>query len=154
MCLCKCSYLAVLGQPHTVLSTQFSLAVYLCLPTVLNAFCWSGIILKMAHEISSNRVAHEMFIIMALQWRNNRRDGVLNHQPHHCLLNRLFRRRSKKTSKLRVTGFCVFTPHKWPATRKMFPFDDVIMQKFKSRSNINQAISYMVHKYSRNEQVQ
>ena len=30
-----------------------------------------------------------------------------NHQPHHCLLNRLFRRRSKKTSKLRVTGFCV-----------------------------------------------
>ena len=29
-----------------------------------------------------------------------------NHQPHNCLLNRLFRRRSKKTSKLRVTGFC------------------------------------------------
>ena len=27
-----------------------------------------------------------------------------NHQPHYCLLNRLFRRRSKKTSKLRVTG--------------------------------------------------
>ena len=26
--------------------------------------------------------------------------------PHHCLLNRLFRRRSKKTSKLRVTGLC------------------------------------------------
>ena len=32
------------------------------------------------------------------------RDGVSNHQPHHCLLNRLFGRRSKKTSKLRVTG--------------------------------------------------
>ena len=30
-----------------------------------------------------------------------------NHPPHHCLLNRLFRRRSKKTSKLRVTDFCV-----------------------------------------------
>ena len=29
-----------------------------------------------------------------------------NHQPHSCLLNRLFRRRSKKTSKLRVTGLC------------------------------------------------
>ena len=26
------------------------------------------------------------------------------HQPHHCLLNCLFRRRSKKKSKLRVTG--------------------------------------------------
>ena len=34
-------------------------------------------------------------------------DGVSNHQPHHCLLNRLFRRRSKKTSKLHVTGLCV-----------------------------------------------
>ena len=27
-------------------------------------------------------------------------------QPHGCLLNRLFRRRPKKTSKLRVTGLC------------------------------------------------
>ena len=35
------------------------------------------------------------------------RDGVSNHQPHHCLLNRLFGRRSKKTSKLRVTGLCM-----------------------------------------------
>ena len=31
-------------------------------------------------------------------------DSVSNHQPHDCLLNRLFRRRSKKTLKLRVTG--------------------------------------------------
>ena len=37
---------------------------------------------------------------------NNGRDRVSNHQPHDCLLNRLFRRRSKKTSKLRVTGLC------------------------------------------------
>ena len=41
-----------------------------------------------------------------LPWRHNGRDGVSNHQPHHCLLNGLFRRRSKKTSKLRVTGLC------------------------------------------------
>ena len=27
-------------------------------------------------------------------------------QPHDCLLNRLFRLRSKKTSKLQVTGLC------------------------------------------------
>ena len=47
-------------------------------------------------------------------------DGVSNRQPHHCLLNRLFRRRSKKISKLRVTGVCagihrgpVNSPHKW-----------------------------------------
>ena len=31
---------------------------------------------------------------------------VSNHQPHDCLLNRLFRRRSKETSKRRVTGLC------------------------------------------------
>ena len=42
--------------------------------------------------------------ITPLQWRHNECDGVSNHQPHDCLLNRLFRRRSKKTSKLRVTG--------------------------------------------------
>ena len=40
----------------------------------------------------------------SLQWRQNGRHGVSNHQPHHYLLSRLFRRRSKKTSKLRVTG--------------------------------------------------
>ena len=70
-----------------------------------------------------------------LQWRHNGRDCISNHQPRDCLHNRLFRRRSKKTSKLRVTGLCagnyprpVNSPHKWPVTRKMFPFDDVIMQ--------------------------
>ena len=42
----------------------------------------------------------------ALRWRRNGRDGVSNHQPHDCLLNRLFGCRSKKTSRLRVTGLC------------------------------------------------
>ena len=41
-----------------------------------------------------------------LQWRHDGHGSVANHQPHDCLLNRLFRRRSKKTSKLRVTGLC------------------------------------------------
>ena len=41
-----------------------------------------------------------------LQWRHNGRDGISNHQSHDCLLNRLFRGRSKKTSKLRATGLC------------------------------------------------
>ena len=47
----------------------------------------------------------EMFY-QSLQRRHNGRDSVSNHQPHDYLLNRLFRRRSKKTSKLRVTGLC------------------------------------------------
>ena len=42
----------------------------------------------------------------SLLWRHNECDGVWNHQPNDCLLKRLFRRRSKKTSKLRVTDLC------------------------------------------------
>ena len=48
----------------------------------------------------------EMCWHSSLQWRHNGRNSVSNHQPHDCLLNRLFRRRSKKTSKLRLTGLC------------------------------------------------
>ena len=42
----------------------------------------------------------------SLRWRHNGRDSVWNHQPHDCFLNRLFRRRSQKTSKVSVTGLC------------------------------------------------
>ena len=42
-----------------------------------------------------------------LRWRHNGHDCVSNHQPRHCLLNRLFERIAKETSKLRVTGLCV-----------------------------------------------
>ena len=44
--------------------------------------------------------------ILSLQWHHNGCDGISNHQPHDCLLNRLFRNRWKKTSKLHVTGLC------------------------------------------------
>ena len=44
--------------------------------------------------------------VLSLQLRQNGRDGVSDHQPHECLLNRLIRRRSKETPKLRVTGLC------------------------------------------------
>ena len=50
---------------------------------------------------SSYRGSH-----ISLQLRHNEHDDVSNHQPHDCLLNRLFRRRSKETSKLCVTGLC------------------------------------------------
>ena len=41
-----------------------------------------------------------------LQWRHNERDGISHHRRLDCLLNRLFRHRSKKTSKLCITGLC------------------------------------------------
>ena len=67
-------------------------------------------------------------IFYTLQWRHNEPNGVSNHRLYECLLSRLFRPRSKKTSKLRITGLCeVNFPHKWPVTRKMLPFDDIIM---------------------------
>ena len=66
----------------------------------------------------------------ALRWRHNGRDGVSNHQPYDCLLNSLFGCR-----KFRVTGLRGGvhrgpgnSPHKWSVTRKMFPFEDVIMK--------------------------
>ena len=69
------------------------------------------------------------------QWRQNECDCVSNHRRLDCLFNCLFRCRSKKTPKLRVTclreaihRWPMDSPHKWPVTRKMFPFDDVIMQ--------------------------
>ena len=37
-----------------------------------------------------------------LKWRHNGRDSFSSHKSRHCLLNRLFRRRST----LRVTGLC------------------------------------------------
>ena len=59
--------------------------------------------IKSVNDVSS----YYCFITgLASLWRHNDRDGVSNHQPRDCLLNRLFRRRSKKTSKLRVTGLC------------------------------------------------
>ena len=56
-------------------------------------------------------------------------DGDSNHRRLDCLRNRLFRRKSKKTAKLRVTGLCEGnSPVNGPVTRKVFPFGDVIMR--------------------------
>ena len=57
-------------------------------------------------DTSNGMIVRVLSNYYTLQWRHNGRDGVSNHQPHDCLLNRLFGRRSKKTSNLRVTGLC------------------------------------------------
>ena len=66
----------------------------------------------------------------SIQWRHNGHDGVSNHQPHDCLLNRLCADQICSASLAFVRGihrWPVNSPQKWPVTRKMFPFDDVIM---------------------------
>ena len=47
---------------------------------------------------------------LPLRWRYDERDGVSNHLPLDYLVNRLFRRRSTKTSTLHVTGLCEGNP--------------------------------------------
>ena len=42
-----------------------------------------------------------------LQWRYNEHDGVWDHQPHDCLLNRFVGPRAKKIPKTYVTSLCV-----------------------------------------------
>ena len=66
--------------------------------------------------------------ISSLQWPHNEGDSVSNHRHLDCLLKRLFGRRPNTASKVRVTGLCeANSPHKGPATPKMFPFIDFIM---------------------------
>ena len=109
---------------------------------LLGNFQYGGVAWVAASHITKNTSVSQRLILVyntrniPLQWHKNGRDGVSKHQLHDCLLSRLFRRRSKNISKLRVTGLCVGNspmtdefPHKGPVTRKMFPFDDVIMWK-------------------------
>ena len=48
------------------------------------------------------------YYTLSTQLRHDERDGVSNHRRLCRLLSRLFRRRSKKISKLRVTGLCAW----------------------------------------------
>ena len=122
-CCCCCFWL----------SYRISWIHVICLPTIFFQGCFpsAGAIIRWPWWQGSDPGGFG-----SLRWRHNDNDGVSNHQPHGCLLNRLFGSRSKKTSKLRVTGLCagklpgpVNSPHKGPVTLKMFPFDDVIMVK-------------------------
>ena len=88
-----------------------------------------------------------------LQWRHNGHDSVSIYQPHDCLLNGLFRCRSKKT-KLRATSLCDGnspetgdSPHKGPVTRNMFPFDDDIMSALRHRAVSSHAIDCVRYVY-------
>ena len=66
---------------------------------------------KSAHlHVSHNNIRHVLSLFSVasspLLWRHNEHNGVSNHQHYVYLLNCPFRRRSKKISKLRVTGVC------------------------------------------------
>ena len=76
-------------------------------------------------------------VFYTLQWCHNWRDGVSNYQ----LYSTVYSGADQRNIKARVTGLCVGNspvtgefPHKWPVTRKMFPFDDVIMNIWRELS--------------------
>ena len=72
--------------------------------------CYVGVYLPhcFVNKYQNNTRATPVHIIfqLSLEWRHNERHGVSNHRVLDCLLDRLFRRRSKNTSKLHVTGLC------------------------------------------------
>ena len=106
----------------------FACMTLIQLGTVLwNIWMAFSIIIRLA-AFASNVIVFWLVWLITLQWRHN--------VPHECFLNRLFRRRSQKTSKLRVTGLCEGNspvtgefPAKGPATRR----HDVIMSIYLTR---------------------
>ena len=72
------------------------------IPALVQIMAWRRI-----GDMSLSEPMLTRFTDASLLWRHNEHDSVSNHQPRDGLLDRLFRRRSKKTSKLRVTGLCV-----------------------------------------------
>ena len=81
------------------------------------------------------------WLLYTLQWRHNEHDSVSNHQRFGCLLSR-YQAQIKENingglckENSPVTGEF---PAKGPVTRKVFPFDDVIMySKLVSRCHEN-----------------
>ena len=68
--------------------------------------------------------------LISLQWRHNERDGISNHHPQPFIQGADQRKHQSSMSLAFVRGihrWPVNSPHKGPVTRKMFPFDDIIM---------------------------
>ena len=84
------------------------------------------------HWLCQCNVMCSMQIYITIQWYHNGRDGISNHQTHDCLLNRLLRHKHQSSASLAFVKGIHWWPvnslHKWPVTRKMFPFDAAIMR--------------------------
>ena len=70
----------------------------------------------------------------SLRWRHNGRDCVSNHRPHNfysTVYSDADQSKHQSSASLAfvwgIHQVLVNSSHTWPVTRKMFPFDDVIM---------------------------
>ena len=79
---------------------KWALVTHICMRENAHYCSWSGLLPVWYKAI----ICH--YDNLSLLWHHNGHDGISKHQPLDCLLNRLFRHRSKKTSKLRVIGLC------------------------------------------------
>ena len=89
---------------RTTSNASWCRAVIIECPAQFSSHLWSQIFSAYTIWLPIRAINLYTVLRLTLQWRLNERDGVSNYQPHDCLLNRLFRHRPKKTSKLRVTG--------------------------------------------------
>ena len=108
-----------------------------CWP-VINGILWhlhehgDGLIKLICHMCSWITLSK---LLPSLRWRHNERDCVWNHQPYTIVYSTVYsdadqRKHQSSASLAFVWGIHrgpVNSPHKGPVTRKMCPFDDVIM---------------------------
>ena len=116
-----------------VFSNIFLSNNFLCNIIVLSTL-YSHITYGYSILVLITKLGPSMLMVTSLLWRHVGCDGVSYHQPHDCLPSPLFRRISKETSKLRVTGLCAGIspvtgefPAQMASNADFFQFDDVIM---------------------------
>ena len=91
----------------------------------------------------------------SLQWRLNEHDGASNHRHLDCLLKCMLRRRSERKYQSFMPLAFVREVHRWPgdsppkrpATRKMFPFGDVVVHLMSPNSIRNIYRCGLAHTY-------
>ena len=104
--ICK-KYISLAMHPNLLSNKRYSSAmassiiIYFSYLNQIEAITYSTWVFK----IPENDFDQPNGKDISLQWRHNEHDGVLNHQPHECLLNRLFKAQIKENIK---------APRHWP----------------------------------------
>ena len=127
----------------TIWISSWNNIVHALQPNYFRGGVWTGWAMWIMHM----NVNHNGFV-ETLQRRHNGHDSVSNRQPYDCLLNRLFRHRSKKTSKLRVTGLCAGnSPGTGGFPAQMASNADNVSIWWRHHESITHMIFYVVHQY-------
>ena len=90
------------------IQSKLHLKIILCVePTISRLLlCSLALFTPFPKRPSPSNSSGEAKYHTVLQWHHNERDSVSNYRRLDCSLNRLFRHRPRKTSRLCVTGLC------------------------------------------------